>query len=210
MRKRNLLALLILTAIILGGLAQQLFFPAIWMDRDNFLGIHLGASKDEVMRALAHRGVDSVLPELTSEVSINKGNIGQIERLRSLSGVCVNDYVQHRGAKFSFAPGSDVVLTEEMLGKRFPELFGVKTRQELMNRLSTLLLNGGGIEAFGCIPESRWVRIQNATGTEDVSLLLKYDLWVVDVPNSYSGARLQFSGDRLSRIRYRWQPFELP
>lgn len=209
MQKRYLLRWCwrVLGFVALGVVVQQTFFDIIWFDREELLGVRLGVHKQDVVKLLSQHGVDYVHPRLTHEVVIE--NVNQLGKLNDATGICVNDYRNDsKGLQVSFDSDGHVILVHESVHK-VAELSGVKTRSELIAKLRLMIGQSNGLEVYTCIPEARWVRIKDGIMDDDVEFLLKYDVWLFDMPGSYSGARFQFDDDgKLSKIKYRWQLFE--
>lgn len=193
--------------VILAVAVQQVFFPAIWFDRDELQGIRLGMRKEEVLDALTKNGIEHVLPRVLGEIAINRRNIDQIGKLQNAYGICVTSYSRGISAKVTLDSSGLVNQVAYGSVRYFTDLSEARTRSELISRLKAMIEADDSIEAFACIPSAKWVRIGGGADDEE-KLLLQYDSWAVDIPESYSGAKFEFEEGHLKKIRFRWQLFE--
>lgn len=203
-------AAILVLLFIVGVYVVNIVFSAKWEEKEELFGLKHGMTKQVVIKKLIGLGVSDVLPRTEVELVLTKKNVAFSNRLdhSKVRGVCVVSYAEGISEKISFNAIGDVTGVSATK-KRFTELSNLKTRRELISLLPVMMEHHDGLEAFACIPDARWLRI-SSTNISDSKEILTYNVWLFDEPNSYSGVKLRFEGERLSRIEYRKQSSELP
>jgi len=201
----------ILVGVVLSLLALYVFIPiifsVIWIERQEFLGLKYGMSPQEVLDVLTRAGGREVLPRLEREITITKKNIDTIEQLRDASGICITSYKESISLQVRFDRDGSVTKTHESF-RKFTELSEIKSKEDLLAKLRLMIERLDGLEVYTCIPEVRWVVVNEATEEADKQYLAQYGVWMFDEPDSYSKARLVFVGGRLSKVEYQWHLYE--
>jgi hypothetical protein len=208
MRKSIRLGWWLIALLILGAIVWLIFFPAIWIERDEVLGVKIGDNKQAAARLLAQHGVQEVLPSLTKEIVISKGNIDEVAQLQNAYCIRVSDYKTGNNVQITFGADGRTNQVVQKSVNGFTDLSEGMTRNDVIAKLRLLLMTGSGMEAFSCIPDREWIHISDANSGDKMNYLFSFDVWGIDIPNSYSGARLEFRDDKVSKIRFRWQLFE--
>lgn len=177
-------------------------FDNRWVERQEIFGIMLGMDKRAVLTALSPQGITEFLPVPVKEITIDGSNIDEIDQLKTDEGICVHDFKSARSLQVSFDTSGNIARFIEPSVKKFTNLSGVKTREDLFLKLRPLIKNESGILVFQCFPGEGWKKIPS----DDIKSLLKYDSWIFLEPQGYSEVRLFFENDNLAKIKYRhWQ-----
>lgn len=205
----RLAKILVVAVLILVALYVfiPVFFSRIWIERQEFLGLKHGMTRQEVLDLLARRGKIDILPRLEQEITITKKNVGTIEQLRNVSGICITSYKEAIDLQVSFDREGRVTKAHYGSVRKFSELSEIKSKEDLISKSRLMIEHLNGLEVSACIPEVRWIRVNEATEI-DKQYLAQYGIWMFDEPNSYSKARLAFVGGQLSKIEYQWHPYE--
>ncbi|HEX7888630.1 MAG TPA: hypothetical protein VF522_04655 [Ramlibacter sp.] len=190
--------------LVLGYMA----LTGITLDRHELLGARIGANKGEVVQQLSRHGVEEVLPKLSVSPIISARNIDRINALSDAPGICLNDYGTSASAKFNFDPAEGPIGLVHDSSVKMSEISTIRTRDELISKLTQLLTQNNALEAFACITGNGWVRIAADSRSPDTAALIKYDVWVVNIPNTYSTAELDFVEGKLKGIKHRVRLFE--
>ncbi|WP_176462289.1 hypothetical protein [Ralstonia solanacearum] len=206
MRKSARLGYWLIGIIVLGALAW-LLFPGIWIEREEALGVRVGDDKQTAVKSLSQHGVQDVLPLLLQEVSVSRKNIDELWKLERVDSICVNDHATATSVQIIF--GADGVANQVELGsvKGFAELSEGMTRREVIAKLKMMMVGNDALVSFSCIRNIKWIRIDGGNQF-DLDYLFSFNVWSMDVPNSYSRVRIEFRDNRVSKIRFRWQPSE--
>lgn len=202
----------ILVGAVLSLLALYVFIPvflsSMWIERQEFLGLKHGMSLQEVLDVLTRAGGRDVLPRLEREIIITKKNVGTIEQLRDVFGICIRSYKEATDLQVSFDREGRVTKAHYGSVQKFAELSEIKSKEDLISKSRLMIEHLDGLAVSACIPEVRWIRVSEATEEIDKQYLAQYGVWMFDEPGSYSKVRLVFVGGRLSKVEYQWHLYE--
>ncbi len=166
----------------------------------------VGASKDEVLKALGAMGATSVYPDLKVRIRVTRP--ADLDRLRSVGGVIIG-----AGSVVVKFDGDDVVrILVARIYPRWGELLeGAQTRDQVFSALRTILEEDGDVVVRSMAHDSRYVLV-DAPGTDGRALLDRYDLWrvVYEDGEGHWSLKLEFNGGYLTEIFYWYSPVEVP
>lgn len=204
MARRVVRAAITLGVIALGAsvvvAAMGLEFPLSALN-----GATIGMPKVEVLDALVRARIDSVVPVIADPIVVRAANVEALPDVLNSPGVCVSDNagltlnVELHGEDVTILYASDRVPAE--LGK-------IDSRASLDSVLRNALLTKKGLAAGRCVPNARWISLFGALKPEDRDYLLQQPAWRYRSPGSASWVTMSFADGTLSRIGFRWEPFE--
>jgi len=175
-------------------------------------GINIGMTKQEVFDLLRKRNdVDHVLPKLRNRMTVNSGNLEDIEKL---SG---NDRIIILGPRFNanvyFIDGRVENIREAPINKG--EDIGIRigmSMEDFLVAMRPILKNRRLFRMFNAVKNSRWIvtRLASDVDDDDREFLFSKDAWHFGGTGGYSTTLLHFDEGRLGKIIYAYIPFEIP
>ena len=175
-------------------------------------GINIGMTKQEVFDLLRKRnGVTHVRPKLRNRITVNSGNLEDIEKL---SG---NDRIDIRGPRFYanvlFIDGYIEDVRDSVINEG--EDMGIRLGMSMEDFLVTMrpiLKNNRLFRMSNSIKNNRWIVTSLASDVDgaDRKFLFSKDAWHFGGTGGYSTTLLHFDEGRLGKIIYAYIPFEIP
>jgi len=159
----------------------------------------------ETLRRLAQIGVDGVVPAVGEAVVVRGSNLDEIPELMRSEGICISD---NAGLAMNLELGKDGAVKTLYASDPAASQFGiVNSYKEVEALLRSVLPKKEGLVAGRCVPNARWVSLLT-TNEADSAYLLRQAAWRYRRPRSYSWVTVEFAEGKVTRIAYRWQPFE--
>lgn len=175
-------------------------------------GINIGMTKQEVFDLLRKRNnVDHVLPKLRNRITVNSGNLEDIEKL---SG---NDRIDVAGpwfyANVLFIDGRVENIREAPINEG--EDIGIRigmSMEDFLVAMRPILKNNKLFRMSNSIKNSRWIvtTLASDVDDDDRKFLFSKDAWHFGGTDGYSTTLLHFDEGRLGKIVYAYIPFEIP
>lgn len=178
------------------------------VEREELLGLKVGMHRTDVLKVLMRIQVSEVLPEVDETIVVRKDNAELLNDLNTAAGICVNDNTGSVRVTVGFdTKGIRTTFYES--ASKLPGLSSAPSREEFLVALRPAILGNPQLSASNCIPVPRWIQLRGSN-QDDSAYLSSFNTWSYHEPGSYSSVKITFTGDVLSRIEYRWRPFELP
>ncbi|MCH9050264.1 MAG: hypothetical protein IIA72_04190 [Proteobacteria bacterium] len=175
-------------------------------------GINIGMTKQEVFDALRKRNdVDHVLPKLRNRITVNSGNLEDIEKLSGNGRIII------LGPRFNanvyFIDGRVENIREAPINKG--EDIGIRigmSMEDFLVAMRPILKNRRLFRMFNAVKNSRWIvtRLASDVDDDDREFLFSKDAWRFSETEGYSITLLHFDEGRLGKIIYSYIPFEIP
>ena len=175
-------------------------------------GINIGMTKQEVFDLLRKRnGVTHVRPKLRNRITVNSGNLEDIEKL---SG---NDRIDVAGPRFHanvlFIDGRVENIREAPINEG--EDIGIRigmSMEDFLVAMRPMLENNRLFRMSNSIKNNRWIVTSLASDVDDDDreFLFSKDAWRFSETEGYSITLLHFDEGRLGKIIYSYIPFEIP
>lgn len=175
-------------------------------------GINIGMTKQEVFDLLRKRNdVDHVLPRLRNRITVNSGNLEDIEKLSD------NDRIIILGPRFNtnvlFIDGRVENIREAPINKGEDIGIGIgMSMEDFLVTMRPILKNRRLFRMFNAVKNSRWIvtRLASDVDDDDREFLFSKDAWHFGGTGGYSVTLLHFDGGRLGKIIYAYMPIEVP
>jgi hypothetical protein len=173
--------------------------------------LEIGASKEEVIKALSSQGVDYILPVPEETITVNRENLDQLDLLHGSPGIVLRG---GEGIRIELAFDNQVVVdvdssvvTEEEIKRRF---FIGQSEIDAFDVMHSVIEDDHTMRVFNILPDARWTRVENIS-SRDIEYLKNYSVWSFrDREYWVSHYVLEFREDRLLKITHTWSPTEFP
>lgn len=175
----------------------------------SFKGLSIGMTKEEVAEELVKHEVYSIVPHLDRKIVVFRdSDIGMLSSIDDVSGICVNDNVGFN-LQIKFGSSDKPNVKYISIPARFvaEEVNALESRNDVLMFIAKLMRRQINIVAANCILDKKSISLTNGYFMNSLG---KYDSWFYYVPDSYSTCVLRFSNGVLSKIEYKWRPFETP
>lgn len=190
--------------LITAYIAWSFYFSTIWVEKKEFFGLKVGATKQEALSLLVNIGVKEILPRPKVEIAIGKSNVTDINQLKNSSAICVVSYVDSISLKASFDGNGNVTAMLNGSVKKFDELPEKKSINDFISQLHSMIEHQPGLEAFACIPDAQWIHVEQLKDA-NAETLLQYDVWMFDDPSNQASIKLRFEEGKLLKMESRKQ-----
>jgi hypothetical protein len=188
-----------------------LFLPIIAacdFNMDGVDGLKVGLSYRETLKKLSVQRIQNVIPAIRESVVVKYDQIDKIYKLRSSSGICLND---NRGLRVSIDFNENNILTEARASpvSKLDQIdFEVgREKDDVLGDIKILMEGNKEIVASSCIYDLRWVNITEVSD-DDFEYLSRYPVIQYHYPDLYSYTTLKFENQALAQMTYHWRPFE--
>jgi hypothetical protein len=158
------------------------------------------------LRALRELGISGAKPIPVESFSVNRGNIGELQRVRSAEGVRLMNY-QGLSINLYFAGGNVVEIRKSVPAEKLTWFHEGESIEDAIRELQVLLNRDEGLILLPIVKYegNGWTPFEGARGSP-LQQLLRHDAWLAEfVEDKPMGAavELRFVDGRLGRIDYR-------
>lgn len=177
------------------------------IENGDFNSLKIGMSKTGVVNALLTEHVNYIEPRVDENILITSDTLGELDRLKNTEGICITDngsfglhiVFDNSGMSHSIYKTFNVDLSA--LGLEYP-----LSRKDTFEKIKSLVHSKQHITAFNCILDVKNMPLNDINFSD----LERINTWLYHIPKTHSAVTLKFIQDKLVKIIYHWQPFEMP